>query len=677
MKSERRIATGLPLLALGLVFVAAIDAVVLGLTTGYFGGGYNSPRLAGWSDWLAFFAGGAVLDACLLAASFALAFLLAGGLRLSGLPRTVFAAGVALLLPATADVVSHQLHRVFGKVLGLDLLIELAGGRVSEAVLNAISEAPAALLGLGVAAFAVVLSVGVARRIERRLAPAALAPPSLARLAGVAAGAALAGALLLHAAGKHWPVVAYGLDRKPAGMALRTIVRHATDWDRDGFGWLSRPPDAEPFDGTRHPHAIEIPGNAIDENGIGGDRPPGRPGSLPAPAPLALPSASARPSFLLIFLESFRGDLIGRRLGSREVTPALNRLAEEGLSSELAFAHSPFTWISRAELFQGRVRPVAGAPGLIDDFRMRGYRVAYVSGQDDSHGGDELIGFDRADFFVDARSNPERKTSRTTLAVSLQVSWRLILEQVQSYLESTRADDRPVFLYVNLVDTHFPYHHDDLLPLLGVDPIRRADIRPWNAARVFDTYLQSAANVDRAIDELLRIWREHVGDSAILVTADHGQAFYEDGMLGHGQSVADNQSRVPLVAVGMSGEWQEPLGMADLRRLILAGLFSGEGGAARLVRDPVRRLFQFTGPLERPKEIALRSASGLTIVDLPARRARRLGPRGGGEAPLAVTSEDAREVVWTWEALAAGEEDRAVPPQTRTAPARASGPAPP
>jgi len=655
MSGARRIATGLPLLALGLVSVAAIDAVVLGLTTGYFGGGYNSPRLSAWSDRLVFAAGGAVLDAFLLAASFALAFLLARALRLSELPRTVFAAGIALLVPATADIVSHQLHRVFGKVIGLDLLIGLAGGRVSEAVLSAASEAPAALLGLVAAAAAVFLCVALARGLERRLAPAVLASPSLARICALAAGTALAGAGVLHAAGAHWPVAAYGLDRKPAGMALRTLVRQATDWDRDGFGWLSRPPDPAPFDGARHPHALEIPGNGVDENGVGGDRPPGEPASLAASgAPVALPPGSRR-SFLLIFLESFRGDVIGRRFGSREVTPTLNGLAAAGAASEQAYAHSPSTWISRAELFQGRVKPLAGAPSLIDDFHSRGYRVAYVSGQDDTHGGDDWIGFDRADFFVDARANPERKTSRTALTVSLQVSWRLILEQVQTYLESTRHDERPVFLYVNFVDTHFPYHHDDLRPLLGVDPVGRTEIRPWNAARVFDTYLQSAANVDAAISELLRIWHGHVGDSAVLVTADHGQAFYEDGMLGHGQSVADNQSRVPLIVAGMGGPWPEPIGMADLRRLILAGLAAGRGDVARFARDPDRTLFQFTGPLERPKEIALRGSSGLTVVDLPARRARRVGP-DGVEAPLPVASDDARAVIWTWEALAAGEE---------------------
>ena len=652
MSGPRRIATGLPLLVVGLMLVCVIDGVVLGLTTGYFGGGYNSPRIDGTTEWLLFIAGGAVVDAFLLVWGFATASLVARATRWSGLTRTAFASGIAVLLPFTADVVSHQLHRVFGKVLGLDLLVELAGGRFSDAALTAISEAPTAAFGLATAGLGIALLVLLVRRLEAKLAPTELVPPSLASLALIGAAATLGGALLLQSADERWPVVAYGLDRKPGGMALRALVRRSTDWDRDGFGWMSRPPDPDPFDGEIHPFAAEIPGNGIDENGVGGDRPLGWRVDPTLPAPQTF--ASARPSFLLIFLESFRGDLIGQRLGPREVTPTLNDLADQGAASHHAFVHNPFTWISRAQLFQGRLRPIIGAPTLIDDFKAAGYRVAYISGQDDTHGTEDLIGFERADFFVDARANATRKTSRTALTVSLQVSWRLVLEQVHAYLDSTRADRRPLFLYVNLVDTHFPYHHDELEPLLGVAPVGRPEIRPWNARRVLETYQQAAANVDRAIGELLVTWRDHVGDAPILVTADHGQAFYEDGMLGHGQSVAANQSRVPLIVVGIGGDWPELIGMADLRGLILGGLFAG-GGRPHFTPDPERRLFQFTGPLERPKEIALRTTSELTVYDLSTRRGRRIGA-DEVEAPLPGDSELAREVIWTWEALVAGDD---------------------
>jgi hypothetical protein len=192
---------------------------------------------------------------------------------------------------------------------------------------------------------------------------------------------------------------------------------------------------------------------------------------------------------------------------------------------------------------------------------------------------------------------------------------------------------------VNLVDNHYPYHHDGIDRLLDVDPVTRSEIRPENARRVFETYLQASAHVDRAIGELLALWGERMGDAPLLITADHGQSFYEDGMLGHGQSLDPNQSRVPLILSGIGGTWPEPLGLADLRGLLLTHLFEAPG-RARFAADPARRVFQYVGPLERPYRIGLRSWD---------RSASWAFARS--QAPAA-ESGDEREllpVLWTWE----------------------------
>jgi hypothetical protein len=615
MTSAAPIRVGPLLLATGVLAVGLVDGVMLAFTTGFFGGGY--------------------------------------GLRLTGLSRLAFAASLALLVPVATDIVSQQLHRVFGKVVGLDLLVELAGGRFSDAALNAISEAPGAALGLAGAFGLVGGAVAIARRLERRIAPRVVALPRALRLAAVASIGGALGAAALHVADTRAPTVGYGLDRKPSGMLLRYVVEASTDWDRDGFGWMSRPADPAPFDPTRHPRAVELPGNGVDENGLGGDLPAAwrSPATLPVPA-----REDTRRSFLLVFLESFRGDLVGRTYEGRAVTPVLDALAARGAASEHAYANNPFTWVSRAQLFQGRVRPEDDAPTLVDDFHARGYRVAYVSGQDEGHGRDGLVGIERADFFVDARAHAARKTSRTALTVSLQVSSTVVLEEVETYLTATRDDPRPLFLYVNLVDNHFPYHHDELERRLGVEPVVRSEIRPWNAERVLATYLQASANVDAAIGRLLALWSEHVGDAPVLVTADHGQAFYEEGMLGHGQSVAAGQTRVPLIVVGLGGSWPEPIGLADLRGLIFDGLAHPER-PPRFVPDPARRIFQYTGLLEAPKEIALRSLASVTTVELGRGRAHRRTD-AGDEEPLAPDGAAAREVIWSWEALRSVPEGR-------------------
>jgi hypothetical protein len=271
--------------------------------------------------------------------------------------------------------------------------------------------------------------------------------------------------------------------------------------------------------------------------------------------------------------------------------------------------------------------------------------VGYFSGQNDRHGGsDALVGFERADAFYDARADRNRRTSRTALPVSLQVSASRVLEQVRAYLDTTARDPKPLFLYVNLVDNHYPYHHDDIDRLLDVDPVTRSEIRPENAERVFETYLQASAHVDRAIGELVALWGERMGEAPLLVTADHGQSFYEQGMLGHGQSVDASQSRVPLIVVGIGGTWPEPLGLADLRGLLLTHLFEAPG-RARFVVEPARQVFQYVGLLERPYVVGLRGSDR----SLSWAFARSEGREGD---PANIPVHEVREllpVLWTWE----------------------------
>ncbi len=628
---------GAGLLAAALVVVGASDAVVIALTTGYFGGGYNSPILQGAGAIAAFIVAGAVLDAFLVVGVFGVALLIGRVLRFPSAARVAFAAFLGVFVPIASDVVTHRLHRVFGAILGLDALVHLAGGRFSNAALEALSEAPwlAAMLSIG------LVGAGAAIRLSRRIEGAAWStPPSRTVLSTLLFTSGLAGVVILGFTSRRDPVLTYGFGHKPSAQVLGYLARLATDFDRDGFGLVSGPRDGAPFDSSRHPFALELAGNGVDENGVGGDLPADFRPELPSARPD--PSGPRRPSFLLVYLESFRGDLVGLRFRDQEVTPVLNDLARRGAASRRAYAHAPLTWPSRAQLFQGSIVPRNGARTLIDDFRDLGYRVAYFSGQNDQHGGSApLVGFERADAFFDARADRDQRTSRTALPVSLQVSADTVLARVRAYLDETSGDARPLFLYVNLVDNHYPYHHEGLHRLLGVEPVTRPEIRPENAQRVFETYLQASANVDRAVGELVSLWNERLGAQPILVTGDHGQAFYEHGMLGHGQAVDELQSRVPLIVVGIGGTWPEPIGMADLRGLVLAHLFAAPG-RARFVEEPTRRLFQYAGPLARPYVIALRGVRGATAWDFA--RSQSIDP----DAPHAPTAAPP-QLFWTWE----------------------------
>ena len=83
----------------------------------------------------------------------------------------------------------------------------------------------------------------------------------------------------------------------------------------------------------------------------------------------------------------------------------------------------------------------------------------------------------------------------------LQVSWKRVNEG--SRVSRRRRTPRPLLLYVNYGDTHFPYDHRELDDLLGVPRLARAAHQPETREGVSRTYANAAANVDRAIEQLV------------------------------------------------------------------------------------------------------------------------------------------------------------------------------
>ena len=428
---------------------------------------------------------------------------------------------------------------------------------------------------------------------------------------------------------------------KNSGAILTMLFERLTDFDFDGYGMFSRPMDQAPFDPSLHPYAIDVPGNGIDENGLAGDHPadyrPPRDDFRDAPV------FGARPNVLVVFLEGVRGDLIGATLGERVIMPFVSRLAVEGAHSDHAYANSPYTALSRAQLMGGRLVPFVGQSTLIDDFHRNGYEVAWFSGQDESFGIREsaMLGQARADTHFDARDDADHSVSAFRTSGSLQVSWKRVNEKVAAYLD-TRRDARPLLLYVNYGDTHFPYDHREMDDVLGVPRLSRAEIEPERRAEVFATYANAAANVDRAIEQLVAHWQERVGPGgAILVTSDHGEALFEAGGLGHGLALDEAQTQVPLVLSGIGGDWPEPIGMSDVRGALQRALQLDLGAAPRARFRPVtgRRILQYMALIDQPRLLCLRGYDAALRFDTAYGTPRR--------------DPDFDAMIWWWEGLQA------------------------
>lgn len=141
-----------------------------------------------------------------------------------------------------------------------------------------------------------------------------------------------------------------------------------------------------------------------------------------------------------------------------------------------------------------------------------------------------------------------------------------INQKALSFVRSARVNRAPFFLFLNYMDAHAPYvpphPYEQWFP--GDDPRFRwtqynklADKAVWHhqpmTGREFrhltSQYDGSIAYLDWKLGELFDGLRELDGleDTLVVVTSDHGEAFGESYIVGHGISLYQHQIHVPLI----------------------------------------------------------------------------------------------------------------------------------
>ena len=257
-----------------------------------------------------------------------------------------------------------------------------------------------------------------------------------------------------------------------------------------------------------------------------------------------------------------------------------------------------------------------------------------------------------ADVAYDARQDRKRRYTSFSTAGSLAVPFDVVQERVKSFLEH-RDPVRPLFLYINFHDTHYPYHRDGLRTLVSGDVLSESAIAAPRASALKNMYFNTAANVDAAIGATLDLITQRLGaPPAVIATADHGESLFDEGFLGHGYALNDVQTRIPLVVAGLPLTVEQPFGQSDLRDAVDAALAAGpEAGPPRLVDRPGKQVFQYLGRIERPRQIAFADATSRMIYDF---RTRRVQIAGAWTRPEALTGQHASDflrLITTWERM--------------------------
>lgn len=583
-----------------------------------FGGGFGQPRALD-----APLEAGAFLTALL--ASQALLFYLLWRLmrrlhgRHAGSPlfhiNFVFIAGLGAI---GVTIAKYEALSYFSDAMSFQVVRNLGGGSLANALLYSMSEVGLVLIVAGGAIGVYGCALWLLCRRWREVPPL---PDHWRLTARQTALALLAVPVLLFAANRVE-------DTRPAlvrfnAVAVVTSLLHpATDFDGDGWSAFTYPLDRQPLDGSRHPYALDVPNDGIDQDGYGGDLAfSGEAEATGAPA-----IAGEKRHVILIVLESTRADALGRRIRGRPVMPNLEALATRGSSAREAYSHVGFTSQSLQSLFTGQLAPAAARQSIVSDFLANGYRVGVFSGQGEDWGGTaDLTGLRRASVYVDANTLKDERGFGYSALASLYVDGRILLREFDRRLGRPEAWSQPQFLYFNFQSAHFPYWAPGMDAILGGEPIPRSSITAENREWVERTYWNAVAYNDRLIGELLaRLRRLGVlEDSLVVVTSDHGESLFDDGFLGHGHALNPQQTRIPFVLSDAGVALRSPIGLADMRAIILR--------AAGATLPDVQRasVFQYLGTLERPGTIGVVGRGGAwTRFDLF--REEAWTPRTGG-----------------------------------------------
>ncbi len=247
----------------------------------------------------------------------------------------------------------------------------------------------------------------------------------------------------------------------------------------------------------------------------------------------------SRPNVLIITIDTLRADHLGCYGFHLARTPAIDRLASEGVRCANAIGSAPITMPAHTSIFTG-LYPVAhgvrdnGAYALGDDavtlaerLHTAGYTThAFVSALVLNRRYHLDQGFESYDDDLWAEDDPKLFMIRERQAPKTAARF---LQWLDGW---NREHSKPFFTWIHFFDPHQPYRAAGADAALAVSP-----------------YDAEIAGVDHQIAKIIDTLRQDgvLDDTLIILTADHGESLGEHGEKTHAVFVYDATVRVPLI----------------------------------------------------------------------------------------------------------------------------------
>lgn len=284
-----------------------------------------------------------------------------------------------------------------------------------------------------------------------------------------------------------------------------------------------------------------------------------------AKEPIETAGPASRPDIVVIVLDATRADHSGSTYGySRDTMPNIAQLAEGAMVFERVFAQAPYTTCSVPTMFtglgwgahgvvEGRDRLSEDEETLAESLQASGYKTIGITATPNNS---ERLGMAQGfDEFVQLWEGTDWRTS---------IDPMFAVERLEALLQGG-LDEKPLFLMLHLVPPHSPYtppldfrHWSDpeydgpcdgtnkyLKTIRGNrQAVSSADLDELVA--LYDGNLRfSDAAVGRILEALEGVGR--LDRAVVVITSDHGEAFFEHGRLDHNTTVYDEMLQVPLI----------------------------------------------------------------------------------------------------------------------------------
>ncbi|HET9931523.1 MAG TPA: sulfatase-like hydrolase/transferase, partial [Polyangiaceae bacterium] len=370
---------------------------------------------------------------------------------------------------------------------------------------------------------------------------------SIAWLAPALAGPLVLLALTARAASAlDAPGAALAFERNaPLGAPLLRVLRRFFDRDHDGYAVRFGGGDCDDHSAAVNPGAEDVPANGVDEDCSGSDEAPviaapvRRPSDAVADAKALRDKLPPSLNVVLLTIDTLRYDL-GYAGNPRPLSPKLDELARESVVFDKAYSLASYTAKSLPPMLIGRYssethrgflhfnRFEKADRFLPERLQQAGIHTVSVQGHwyfFQNYGMER--GFDVINSAAAPRAAQAAEGDRSVTSDKLS-------DEVIGELEKPELTAKPFYLWAHYTDPHAEY-------------VAHSGIDFGQGSRA--AYDGEVAFVDREVGRVLDALRAKPfwGNTVVIVTSDHGEAFGEHSMIRHGFELWEELVRVPLL----------------------------------------------------------------------------------------------------------------------------------